>query len=101
MIDIDEIWKNLKDYYGDDEDNYRNCFYGAIGWDEVKAMMNELKALREVVEAARTYTEAKEIEHACYDATSCKTCEEIWTKMNNGEDRLKISLKNLDEARRG
>lgn len=90
MIDLDEIWKNLRDYYGDDENNYRNSFYGAIGWDKVKAMMTELKSLRAVADAARNVKQT-----AMYD-------DDCLFKIERNEfHELRETLKNLEEARRG
>lgn len=60
----------------------------------------EVRALRDVAEAAREYNEAKGIEHACNDATNCHICESNWTKLRHSEDRLYGALKNLDEVRR-
>lgn len=45
-VDLDQIRKDLKDSYGENEDEYKSCFYGVITWSDFKAMMEELEAAR-------------------------------------------------------
>ena len=52
-VDLDQLIKTLKDTFGPEEKDYRSCFYAGIGWEEVKNMMNELRAAREIVRAAK------------------------------------------------
>lgn len=54
-VDLDAILKDLKDTYGEDEDDYKLPFYGVIRWEEVKAMIAELKASRKALIAVRDW----------------------------------------------
>lgn len=90
-VDLDEIDRDILEYYGSDENCIRCSFYGVVDWPMVKAMMAELRAARDFIGAMR------EMNSGCRDAINERSLLEGIFSKEYDRGAMAI-LKGIDRA---